>query len=175
MDVTIPCPCPPKADGTARHESDTVTLREPLSFRERLSLRQTIKWAKEVTPDISDGELLAVLTEAYCLQGISAWTLVDEKGRKVDPSRVAIRDFLEAHDEQAMAVADAADGLYSEVVLLPLLLGASKSSGTSQIDVSTSPRNGGPTPRKHSKRSSTTTMPTVVTGPMLVSPAGGSN
>lgn len=175
MDVNIACPCPPKADGSPRHEIDTVTLRDTLDFRTRLALRQTMKWAKTANDDITEGEILAVLTEAYVLQCIDAWTLVDDKGKKVEPSRAAIRDFLDHHDEQAMAVADAADSLYSEVVLLPLLLGSSKSSPSSPTDGSTSPTNGGTTPRKPSKRSSTATTPMVVTGPMLSSPASGSN
>ena len=175
MNVTIPCPCPPKADGTARHESDTVTLRDTLDFRTRLTLRQTIKWAKELDADVTDGQLLAVLTEAYCLHCIDAWTLQDEKGKAVPPSHANIRYFLNDHDEQAMTVADAADEMYSTVVLLPLLLGASKSSPGSPTDGSTSQTNGGTTPPKRSKRSSTSTTPMVATGPMLASPAGGSS
>lgn len=186
MDVQIPCPCPPKADGTPRHDSDTVTLRDTLDFRTRLSLRQTIKWAKELNDDLTDGEALAVLTEAYCLQCIDAWSLVDDKGKKLPPSRAEVRNFLEEHDDAAMLVADAADTMYSKVVLLPLLLTASKSSPPSPIDGSTSPKMDGesngqtdrssrstpPTSPRRSRRSSTATSLMAVTGPMLSSPAG---
>ena len=181
MDVQIPCPCPLKADGTVRHESDTVSLKDTLTFRERLSLRQTIKWARETSDDISEGELLAALTEGYVLQCISAWSLVDEKGKPLPPSRANIREVLLTRDDLAMPVADAADELYSEVILLPLLLGASNSSRSTQTpeNPASPPRTSvtpdGKTPPKPSKRSSTTTIPTVVTGPMLASPAGGSS
>jgi cell division septation protein DedD len=177
MDVTIECICPAKADGERRHNKDTVTLKDTLNFRERLALRQTIKWAKETTEDITEGELLAILTEGYVLQCIEKWSLVDAKGKPLPPTRGVIRAFLEDHDDQAMAVADAADGLYSQVVLLPLLIASAKSSQATPTDEprrgtsSTSPMNTGASrPRKPSKPSSTITSPMVVTGPMLASP-----
>jgi len=175
VNVTIKCPCPATSDGTPRHESDTVTLKDSLTFRERLALRQTIKWAKETDEDSTEGELLAALTEGYVLGCIVSWTLVDEKGKALPPSRANIRDFLEAHDEQAMAVADAADDLYSTVVLLPLLVQASTSSPPSPTERSTSPKSNGQRHPKPSRQSSTSTTPMAVTGPMPTSPAGASN
>lgn len=175
MNVTIPCPCPPKADGTARHASDTVTLRDTLDFRTRLTLRQTVRWAKTANDDLTEGEVLAQLTEAYLLHCIDAWSLLDDKGKALPPSRANIREVLLEHDQASMIVADGADGLYSEVVLLPLLTGASKFSPDLPTDASTSPTTGGPTPQKPSKRSSTTTTPMAVTGPMQASPGGASS
>lgn len=176
MDIPINCPCPPTADGAIRHPAgDTVTLLNPLPFRKRIALRQTVRWAKEQMPDATDGELLAVLTEAYCLHCISAWTLVDEKGKAVPPSHAAIEAFLEEHDEQSLVVADAADVLYSPVVLLPLLKGASTSSPPTRTDAPTSPTKAGPTPlRKPSRRSSTSTTQTADTATTPRSPAGAS-
>lgn len=176
MEVTIPCPCPPRADGASRHESDSVTLREPLDFRTRLVLRQTVKWVKTADEDATEGEILGALTEAYVLHCIDAWSLVDAKGKALPPSRANIRAVLMADDRLAMPVADAADRLYSEVVLLPLLIGASSSSPGTPTDESTSPMSNGRTPRpKPSKRSSTSTSQMAATGPTQLSPGGASN
>lgn len=166
MIVPISCPCPPKADGAARHpDGDTVTLQEPLPFRKRLTLRQEIRSAKTFQEDLTDGEALAILTEAYLIHCIEAWTLVDDKGRALPPSRAEIRRFLEEQDEQALVVADAADALYSPVVLLPLLQGASSSSQDSPTTGPTSPTTDGATPpRKPSRPSSTSTTPTAAIG-----------
>ena len=41
--VTIPCPCPPKADGTPRHEQDSVTLRAVIDFPTAVLLQKSIQ------------------------------------------------------------------------------------------------------------------------------------
>lgn len=175
MNVPIRCTCPPKADGAPRHDADNVTLRDKLDFRTRLALRQTIKWAN-TKGGVTEGEVFAILTEAYLLHCIDAWSLVDEKGKPVPPSRENIATFLDDHVDEGMAVADAADGLYTETVLLPLLLGVSSSSPSTSTKPPTSQTTTGQTPHpKRSKRSSTSTTPMAVTGPMQASPAGASS
>ena len=96
MSVEIPCVCPPKQDGQPRHTTDTIELRDRLDFRSALTARNAIALAKEEDDDVSSAEILAVLTETYLLLGIQSWSLVDEKGKKVEPSRTAIREFIEA-------------------------------------------------------------------------------
>jgi hypothetical protein len=173
VNVTIPCPCPPKADGTARHEQDTVTLADTLDFRTRVTLRQSIRLAGG--EEATEGEMLAALTEAYLLHCITGWTVVDAKGKALSASRANIREVLMGESDIGLVVADAADELYSSRVLIPLLVGVSTSSPGSPTVPSISPKSNGPTPPKPSKPSSTTTTPMAVTGPMLTSPAGASN
>lgn len=178
MDVQIPCLCPAKPDGTPRHESDTVVLRDRLDFRTTLVIRQSVKWLKETDPGFSMGEALATLSETYALHCIESWTLTDERGKAVPPSRNEITSrLLEREDPgPALTVTDAADSLYSERILLPLLGLAPTSSGNTPTATSTSAKSGrGRTRRMPSKRSSISTSPTVVTGTMAASPVGGSS
>jgi hypothetical protein len=185
MDVRIDCICPPivKQDvQLPRHEYDTVTLPETLDFKTTLTIRQTIRFAVAgMDETMSVAEMTAVMAEAYLLLCPSAWTLVDEKGKPVPISRQAIRDNLLTHYEAAEVVGNAADELYSEKVVLPLLQGASSSSRSTPTPDApdstppTSATTNGLTPRRRSKRSSTTTSPMVATGPMAASPGGGSS
>jgi hypothetical protein len=176
MNITIPCACPVK-DGQARHpDGDTVTLMEPLDFRTRQALRRQISWMRETTPGFTEGEVFATLDEGFLLLCITGWTLLDEKGKALPPSRENIAaKFMGDDDRFATPILRRANEMYQDIVLLPLLVGASSSSPGTPIDGSTS-RTDGTTPRrKRSKRSSTTTSPMVVTGPMRASPSGESN
>ena len=75
-------------------------------------------------------------------------------------SEEAIRTRLLTRPAEADAIAEAADGLYQEAVMLPLLRRAQNSSPPTPTDDSTSaPKDSAPTPLKRSKRSSTTTSP----------------
>jgi hypothetical protein len=184
MDVQIACLCPPK-DGAPVHEQDTVTLPDVLDFRTTLTIRQTIRFEevrmKEAKEPLSLAEMTAVMAEAYLVHCITAWTLVDADGKPVPPSRANIRELLFTNYEAAETVGDAADRLYSDKVVLPLLTGASNSSPSTRTPERpastrrTSATMNGSTPRKPSKRSSTTTIPMVVTGPMAASPGGDSS
>src|SRR5688572_6057575 len=173
MDVTIPCLCPP--DGVRHPSGDTVQLREKLDFTAALAARNTIIHAKTNDPGMSIAEVQALLTELYLLSGIESWSVKDEKGKALEPNRTAIREHLLTNIGAAVLVADAADELYAEAVMLPLLEKASTSSPPTPEAPSTSPTTGSsPEPRKPSKRSSTSTTPTdviEVTSPSLV---GGS-
>ena len=173
--MEIPCICARKPDGSARHNHDTVTLRERLDFVSSLAARNIIIHAKTEDPGISTGEIQALLTELYLLSGIERWTVVDEKNKPVDPTRSAIRELLLTNYDAALLVADAADERYAEAVMLPLLAKASNSSPPTPEAPSTSPTTGSsPSPRKPSKRSSTSTTPTVVTEVTSPSLVGGS-
>lgn len=172
MDVPVRCIC----EGSP-HEGDTVTLPEILDFRKTLTVRQYI--SHERTGDESLPEFIVLLTEAYLLHCISAWTFVDAAGQPIPVSKDNIRAVLmvDAHLDIAELVGDAADDLYSAKVFLPLLNGASSSSPGTPTEPATSPKNGhGSTPqKKRSTRSSISTTPMAVTGPMAASPAGVSS
>jgi hypothetical protein len=180
MDVTIKCPCPPKADGAPRHETDTVTLRDRLPFRERTTIRKAISLVDNDDERGRAAEILAVLSEFYLLMGVQSWTLVDAKGKPIEVSQRAIRDvLLEAPDVDL--VVEAADELYNEAILLPLLLRASTSSqptptpspdgGSSTSAPMTSPQK----QTRQSKQSSTTTSPTADIVRITTSLDGGSS
>ena len=174
MDVTIPCICPPTADGQPRHEQDTITLRDAFTYREAIALQKDMAMAGS-DDDATVGDSLAALTEGYMLRGISAWTLVDAKGKPIEVSITAIKGWLLSNMAVAMDVSATAEELYNPSVLLPLVARASTSSATGPTDDSTSaptvlPRK----PRKPSRPSSTSTTPTDDTATTSLSPAGGS-
>ena len=175
--ATIPCVCPPKATGEARHASDTVTLRQRLDFRAALTARNTVIVLKQEDPDASVAEILATLTEMYLLVGIESWSLVDTRGKAVPVSRAVIRQFIVDHPDEATAVGDEADGLYSAAVIAPLVARAQNSSPPTPTDESTSATDGQSPPKRprRSKPSSITTIPTAATARMSASPAGGSS
>ena len=179
MDVTIACPCPPTAAGGTRHpDGDTVVLRDRLDFRAATTVRKAIGLVSEDGP-ADAAEILAVMTEWYCVLGIEAWTLVDAKGKPVPVSRSTIRELLlesESAQEQASVIADAADGLYMAAVLLPLLGRASNSSPPTPTAPSTSaPKDSPAKPRRPSRPSSTTSIPTAAIVPTTSSRAGVSS
>ncbi len=175
--AVIECVCPVKPDGTVRHPNgDRVKLREKLDFRSGLQARNSIVLLKQDDPDADAADILAGLTEVYLLVGIESWTLADAKGKPVEVSRGAIRQFLDEHPDEAMEVGDEADGLYSQAVIAPLVARALTLSQPTQTGASTSATNGSSlkTP-KPSKRSSTMSSPTDVTVTMSASPDGVSN
>ena len=160
MDVTIPCPCPPKDDGP-RHESDTVTLRARLDFHQATSITNGVNFIDNDDEKSRAAEVLAVLTEGYVLHGIEKWTLRDVSNKPVELKKSNIRRFILDRPDIYPAVVEAADGLYNEAVLLPLVARASSSTPTSPTTASTSPkRGGGPRRPGPSKRSSITTIQT---------------
>lgn len=176
MNVTIPCVCPPLSTGAPRHDDDTITLRDKLSFRAGLTVRNTIIVSRTNDPDASVAEILAMLTEVYLFEGIEAWSLVDQRNKAVEVSRQTVRAFMEDHPEEAMTVGNEADGLYVEAVMNPLVRMASQSSPRTRTNGSTSLTTGSEPGRpKRSRRSSTSTTPTDGTTTMYASRGGGSN
>ncbi len=174
--AVIDCVCPIKPDGSVRHpDGDTVTLREKLDFRSALHARNTVILLRQ--DDVTDpAEILAALTEVYLRVGIESWTLVDAKGKPVPVSREAVAAFMADYPDAAMTIGDEADERYSESVITPLVVRASKSSPPTPTKGSISATNGSsPTPRKRSKPSltiTTRTEDTVTTSPLH---AGGYN
>jgi hypothetical protein len=187
MDVTIDCICP-----ETPHESDTVTLRDRLDFRSASTILKAVQLMGAGDEDVDTAEILALLTENYLIYGIEAWTLVDAKRKPVPVGKAAIREVL-FPSAAAMVVADAADELYSEQVMVPLVARAARLSRPSPTDELTSPKNddsesqtptspeenstssSSPTPRKRSRPSSISTIPTASTAVTTSSLDGDSN
>lgn len=174
--ATIACVCPPRAGGQTRHPNgDTVTLRPRLGFKEAIACRKSIQmlYEEDDTPDM--GEVLASFTESYIVYGIESWTLEDEDGKPLPVDRPHIRAFLAEHIEEAAVVGDEADGLYTQAVMLPLLVRALSSSPPTPTDESTSAGTGStsssetpPTPSSPSSTSTSQTDDIETTSPPLV-------
>ena len=167
--MPIRCVCPPKADGSPRHAGDTITLRDTLGFVQTQTARNAALLLRQDA--VNDGEpldpaeVLAVLTEQYVLQGVSAWTLVGEDGKPIPVSRATLRARLLENDDVddvRTLIADEADGLYARKVMLPLLATAASSSQPTPTASSTSPTPGsGTEPADPSSPSSISTIPTA--------------
>ena len=172
----IDCICPRKADGEPRHpDGDDVELRERLDFRGLLTARNAFAYVKQEDPNADWPEVLAVLSEQYLLLGIRDWTVVDARGKRIEPSKAAIREHLLSNPDEAIKVADEADDLYTEAVLAPLVARALNSSAPTPISASTSATNGSAkTPRTRSRPSSTSTTQTAGIVTSASSHAGGS-
>ena len=161
MDVTIPCPCPPKDDGP-RHDSDTITLRDVLDFHRATSITNGTQFIDNDDPQSRAAEVLAALSEGYVLHGIERWTLRDVSNKPIEVTKANIRKYILNRPDIYPPVVEAADGLYHEAVLLPLVARASNSSPSSPTDEPTSPKPDGEQQKrpKQSKRSSISTIPT---------------
>jgi len=168
VDVPIRCVCPPKADGSPRHEGDTITLRDTLGFVQTQTARNAVQLARQEAHEEGvplDAPLaLALLTEQYLILGIESWTLADDKGKALPVGRSTIRSFLEDPDldDVVSFLADEADGLYARKVMLPLLKTAASSSQPTPTADSTSPTPGSGTDSADpSSPSSISTIPTA--------------
>jgi hypothetical protein len=177
MNVKVPCTCPPKANGEPRHDQDTITFRDRLDFRGGMVIRKAITMLKVEDPDSGAAEVLAAMSEHYMLEGIAGWTLIDEKGKAVECDKPAIRRFIAEHPDIVMDdLVDEADNLYAEQVLLPLVRRAQTSSQPLPTEPSTSAETGSEeTPRKPSRRSSTSTTRTNGITATTSPPAGDSS
>jgi len=175
--VTVACICPPKATGEIRHpDGDKVELRDKLDFKSGLAARNTVILLKQDDPDASTAEILAEMTEIFLLVGVRSWSVVDAKGKPVEVSRPAIREYLLSHQEAAMQVGDEAFNRYSEAVVAPLVQQAQNSLPTTPTNGSTSATSGPSHKRpRQPKPSLITTSPTDGTVTMSASPAGGSS
>ncbi len=160
--VTVACLCPPNAKGETRHPAgDRIELREKLDFRSALTARNAVVIIRQEDEEASLAEIMAALTEVYLLEGIKSWTLVDAKNKPIEVSKPAIRAHLLSNPDIAMEVGEAADLLYSEAVIVPLVLRASTYSQPSPTEEPMSLTNGAsPTAPRPSRRSSTSTTQT---------------
>lgn len=174
--VAIACVCP-RIGGQAQHpDGDEVKLRERLDFHAATTVRQAIRVLTLDDPRAGAGEVLATLTEQYLLFGIESWTLRDELGKPVPVTKPAIRALMDDHMDEAMVVGDAADEMYSEAVLVPLVQRAATSSPSTPTESSTSaPTGSTSTPPTPSSSSSTITSRTDATETISPSLAGVSS
>jgi len=173
--ISIGCLCPPSGD---RHpDGDTVELFDPLPFQRAVTMQKAVGLFvndQDAPPEAE--EILGALTQAYVVNGIESWSLVDDKGKPLPVSRANIETYLLSSLDDAMVVADAADEAFGSVVMRPLLARASRSSLTTPTDGSTSaPMASPPASPKRSRRSSTITSLTGVTETTSESPDGDSN
>ena len=131
-----------------------VTLYDRLDFMRATTVTKAVAFIDEDDPAIRPALVLATLSEFYVLMGVESWSLA------APVTSANIRAHLLTRDDIGIVV-DAADALYQEQILLPLLARAQSSSPPSQTDVSTSPTpRGAKRPPKPSKPSSTSTTPT---------------
>lgn len=171
--AVIPCVCPPRADGTARHpDGDTVKLKPTLDFRDARAARYSVIILKQEDELASVPDILAAMTEQYLLGGIESWTRVDDKGKPLPVTRSTIRAFMVEHPEAADLVGDEADELYTGRVLRPLVTAAQSSLPPTQTSASTSQKAGTRRNRKPSRPSSITTIPMAGTEKMSASRDG---
>lgn len=147
----------------------TVTLYDRLDFHRATTVTKAVAFIEEEDPAIRPAAVLATLSEFYVLMGVESWTLA------YPVTTANIRAHLLTHPEVG-AVVEAADELYQEQILLPLLARAQSSSPPSQTDASTSRTpHGAKRPRKHSQPSSISTIPTDGTGTTSSPLAGDSS
>lgn len=176
-DIHIDCVCP-TLDGSVRHpEGDTVTIRDRLGFRAVEAIRTEVSLFALSEPDAAYSDSLAIFSEGYVLHGIESWTLQQDgpkgKPEPMPPSRANIRAYILDDVLAADVVSTAADKLYAEAVLLPLLNRVSKSSQPGPTISSTSRnRPSSAKPPRPSKRSSISTIPTDGTA-TITSPHDG--
>lgn len=122
----LPCQCP----GTVHPDGDTVWLRKEL----------TPDGALEVTATFGEPDLKAAMSWAFVLNGVVAWTFLDEQGKPLPCTREYIRllkwDYI-------WIIAQAASDLgYTESLMRPLVATASTSSRNGQMTELTSAAKG---------------------------------
>ena len=161
--TTVGCLCPP--NGSRHPNGDTITWREKLDFRTALTARKTVAWLRTEDEGAGVADVLAALSEFYLLYCIESWTLRDAKGKAIEVNRATIDQYVLSSDA-AFELAEAADDLYSERILGPLLATASTSSRPTQTNGSTSATPGPSrvSRPKPSTPSSTTPTPMAATG-----------
>lgn len=173
--MKIDCICPPKGGAPRHPDGDTVELRPRLDFRSANTILKAVQLMQTGDEDVETAEVLALLTEHYLIYGIESWSLEDDKDKPVPVSKTTIRDLL-LPSQAAMVVGDAADDLYSEQVMLPLVARAARLLQPSPTDDSTSaPTDSAPPRPKPSKPSSISTIPTAATATTTSSLDGDSS
>lgn len=173
MELPIPCICDPKPDGEARHGSDTVTFKDTLTHLEASTIATGANWADSDDDNVRSIQMVAIMRELYVLVGVSKWTVRDASNKPVPVSHSAVRTRILGNQQVAGLVGRAAVDLYDELVLLPLVRGASSFSPPTQTDESTSQKpSGSRQSQKPEKPSSISTIPTAGTETTSPSPDG---
>lgn len=146
--VHLACRCP----GTP-HAFDVVTLHERATIPLGIAFAAAVKYASDQVA------MEAELAMVYLRYGISAWTFRDSDGpvavrAPIDPE--VLERWLPFSDG-GLVIVEAADAIYGESVMRPLLARRSKSSPDGLTGPLTSVTNGsGPTHPRPSGRSSRT-------------------
>lgn len=145
-----------------------VYLRPTLDWEAVSAIKWDVLVKKEAAgEDLPAGEIIGLLQKGYMVYGIARWDL------PMPLTRPLVRREILGNTERASIVAEKADELYSEQVLLPLVRLAAKSSPDTSNNGSTLATTGSSAaPRKHSKRSSTSITPTAAIE-MTSGPPGG--
>lgn len=101
-----------------------------------------MRWAESTT-----GAQQAAIIEAYLPASIRSWSFIGEDRKQIPVDREEMERLL-PWDKGGMDVAEAADGLYSERLMRPLLARIQKLSLPTSTDSSTSatPTSGTPPP-----------------------------
>jgi hypothetical protein len=155
--VRVPCPSGQHPDG------DSVSLKPRLGFAGGFEARRSID---ELRDGATHAEVIGLMLEVYVRHGVAEWTLHDAEGEPIEVTRKAIQERPLDDLDTGLIVGDVADGLYSPVVVAPLVAAASKSSQAMPAELPTSAMTASsPSPRKRPKRSSTSTTLTDDTGP----------
>ncbi len=158
--AVVECLCPPTAGGVRHPDGDTVMLRERLDFLGAVAAKNAVLISKR--DNLTEAQIFAAMTEIFLLVGIESWTVVDAKGKHVEPDADAVRAILLTNVDAAMIVGEEADAKYAAAVIDPLVKRASALSQPTPTPVSTSATNGStPSPQKPSRRSSTSTTQTA--------------
>lgn len=158
------CPDTPHPDGDYVYLRPKLDLRGGFRVKRRLIDLNRAAFG-EAGVDMADLEI--ALAEAYLVEGIFSWNLLDEEGgeRPVTPENLT--EFLFSDYARAEVAADKADDLYKPAILDPLAQRALSSLPDTPPNGSTSPTNGAGRKRpKQSKRSSTSTSQTGATAPI---------
>lgn len=173
----------------------TVTLRDRLDYQSGHAVRFALAVASEEMKQsygVTDGslpaeaipDLMATISLHEILRGIESWNGEAFAGKPV--TRQNIHELILDDPDRSTVVAAAADNLYQEQVIGPLVTLAASSSPPSPTSEPTSALNGSsstsedggngstpsPKPRKRSKPSSTTSTPMDYTEPISAEPAG---
>ncbi len=128
MDVNIPCPCP----GTPHPDGDTVTLRDkPTLHMGTTALGWASQQAQSAAPTSGD------IAELYLREGILSWTFLDDKGQPKPVDAAGIEELMDDYTA-AYPIAEAASGVYTDLIFAPLVAQVQKSSRTSRTARSTS-------------------------------------
>jgi len=148
-----------------------VYLLPRLKWRHVSAIKWEILVEKEKAGiDLPAGEIIGLLQEGYITYGVARWDL------PIPLTRESVVTELLGNVERASIIAEKADELYSEQVLLPLVRMGAKSSPPTSTNGSTSPTTGSSAaPRKPSKRSSISTSPTAAIEMTSAPPDGDSS
>ena len=147
------CRCP----GSPHEDGDTVFLYPTIGLHGGVKAQQAILNRSD------PAALTADLTVIYVQEGIAAWTFTDDKEKAVPVTPENIESLVLRDFTYATPIADKADQLYTEAVLSPLRVAASKSSPRGPTNGSTSqPMASSPRRPKRPKPSSTSTTGTAL-------------